>query len=106
MYPLLKLILPVLGLPCLGLAGVAPAGAQAPPQAECGLSIRDWCAAPPGDACGRHKSERECRADPACAGMRYRGESVVACLPDGKGFWTNCPAVGCISRSAAVPGQR
>jgi hypothetical protein len=28
----------------------------------------------------------------------------VACQPDGHGFWTNCPAVGCVSR-ADPPGK-
>jgi len=37
--------------------------------------------------------------------LPYRGESVVACNPDAHGFWSNCPAVGCVSRSAP-PGER
>jgi hypothetical protein len=64
----------------------------------CGLNPKDWCASPSDDPCGRHKNERECRADPSCKGMKYRGESVVACEADERGFWRNCPAVGCISR--------
>jgi len=45
-----------------------PLGRPAPKP--CGLSPRDWCASPPGDPCGRRANERECRADPACEGMR------------------------------------
>jgi hypothetical protein len=80
------------------LSGVGPAVAQ-PAPGNCGLSIRDWCPSPPGDPCGRHRNESECRADSNCVGIKYRGESVVACQVDGRGFWTNCPAVGCISRA-------
>lgn len=76
-------------------SGPAPVAAQPNP---CGISPIDWCASPPGDPCGRHKNQGDCRADPLCKGMPYRGESVIACIPDGKGFWENCPAVGCISR--------
>jgi hypothetical protein len=78
-----------------GLLIASAASAQPRPR---GLSPSDWCPALPGDPCGRHRNAQECRADPACEGMRYRGESVVACISDGRGFWTNCPAVGCISR--------
>ena len=63
----------------------------------CGLSPDDWCPAAEGDPCGRHKDEAACRADPACFGMPYRGESVEACLWDERGFASNCPAVGCTS---------
>ncbi len=106
MRPLLHIALPILPALWLGWAdaGIAPALAQ--PQAECGLSIKDWCAPPPGDPCGRHKNERACRADPACVGIRYRGESVAACQSDGNGFWTNCPAVGCITRASQNPPGR
>jgi hypothetical protein len=70
-----------------------------PPSRErCGSSPSDWCASPPGDPCGVHKDTAACKADPKCKGMPYTGESFVACKPDGKGFWTNCPSVGCISR--------
>jgi hypothetical protein len=84
------------------IGGANPSAGQPNP---CGLSPRDWCASPAGDPCGRHANERECRADPACEGMRYRGESVVSCISDGRGFWSNCPAVGCVSRrpSGAPP---
>ena len=102
--PLLRFAVPVLAALWLGCSGAGPLLAQ--PQGECGLSIRDWCPSPPGDPCGRHKNERECRADPACVGIKYRGESVAACQPDGKGFWTNCPAVGCVSRPPANPPAR
>ena len=63
----------------------------------CGFSPTDWYPAPPGDPCGRHRSEAACRADAHCAGLPYRGESVVACIDTGRGFSANCPAVGCIS---------
>jgi hypothetical protein len=63
----------------------------------CGLNPDDWCAAPEGDPCGRHTNEAACRADLACFAMPYRGESVVPCLRDERGFASNCPAVGCTS---------
>jgi hypothetical protein len=69
-----------------------------PADLPCGISISDWCPSPPGDPCGWYKNERQCRADDRCKGVQYRGESVVACIADGKGFWENCPAVGCVSR--------
>ena len=87
------------------LPGAYGAAAQ-PSGNRCGLSPSDWCPSPPADPCGRRKNERSCRADPACAGLPYRGESVIACLPDGRGFWSNCPAVGCISRPGATPPAR
>jgi hypothetical protein len=87
------------------VASIASLGwATAPADQSCGLGPHDWCPSPPGDACGRHRDERSCRADPGCRGLPYRGESVVACTPDDKGFWSNCPAVGCIARSDP-PGQ-
>ena len=77
------------------LPAVAPqAVAQRP---VCGFSINDWCPAPSGDPCGRHRSTAACRADPTCYGMPYRGESVVACILDARGFASNCPTVGCTS---------
>jgi hypothetical protein len=63
----------------------------------CGLSTSDWCPAPMGDPCGNHKDAASCHADPRCYGMPYRGESVVACIFDGRGFAKNCPTVGCTS---------
>src|SRR5260370_645933 len=83
---------------------VALGWASGPVDPNCGLRPDDWCPSPPGDRCGRHRGERSCRADPGCRGLPYRGESVVACIPDDKGFWSNCPAVGCIARSEP-PGQ-
>jgi len=65
---------------------------------DCGMSTDDWCPAPSGDACGRHKDVAACKADPKCKGMRYRGESFAPCKDDGSGFTPNCPTVGCISR--------
>ena len=77
------------------LAGCAFA-ADAPPS-DCGLSPSDWCPAPTGDHCGAHKDVASCKGDPACFGMPYRGESLVACKFDERGFATNCPTVGCTS---------
>jgi hypothetical protein len=71
--------------------------AAAAQTGPCGLSPSDWCPGPSADPCSRHANERSCRADPRCVGMPYRGESVIACLSDGRGFWSNCPAVGCLS---------
>ncbi len=61
-----------------------------------------WCEAASGDACGKHKDLASCRADESCQGVPYQGESVIACLDDGKGFSTNCPSVGCISRCESL----
>ena len=74
------------------LAG--PAFAQPIP---CGFSTTDWCPAPANDPCGRHKTAAACMADNACHGVRYRGESAVACHFDARGFASNCPTVGCVS---------
>jgi hypothetical protein len=38
------------------------------------------------------------RADSACGGMEYGGESVVACNRDGSGYAENCPAADCLDR--------
>lgn|SRR6516165_7331611 len=70
--------------------------ADAPPP-DCGLATSDWCPAPAGDRCGVHKDVASCKADPACFGMPYRGESLVACRLDSRGFASNCPTVGCSS---------
>jgi hypothetical protein len=78
---------------------VAPATADAP-TAPCGSSTQDWCPSPEGDPCGEHADEASCRADARCVGMPYVGESLVACKADGNGYWTNCPAVGCVSKPA------
>ena len=61
----------------------------------CGMGVTDWCPAPAGDLCGRHRDTASCKADQKCFGMPYRGESVVACLLDSRGFASNCPTVGC-----------
>lgn len=89
-----------LAVACL-LAAALPAAAQSLP---CGESPRDWCPAPAGDPCGRHRNVTACRADPACHGLPYRGESVVACILDERGFGTNCPTVGCTSTLPPKPG--
>ena len=83
-------VLPVLAVPAFA--------AETPPAVECGLSPSDWCPSPPGDPCGAHKDTEACRADPKCVGMPYRGESVIACIFDERGFASNCPTVGCTSR--------
>ena len=80
----------------LGLFLVASGPAPAQPD-TCGVRPNDWCASPVGDPCGRHKTAAACKADRACHGMLYRGESVIACLWDSRGFAPNCPTVGCIS---------
>ena len=80
------LILAVAGLPLPAAAGLG-----------CGQSISDWCPAPAGDPCGMHKDTASCRADARCYGMPYRGESVIACIFDDRGFAENCPTVGCTS---------
>lgn len=55
------------------------AGVLAPARAATGPcgNPTDWCPTPPGASCGRHRTEAACRADPGCAGLPYRGESVV-----------------------------
>jgi hypothetical protein len=81
--------------------------AAAPLHAQssfCGMGLRDWCPAPAGDPCGRHRNTAACRADPQCFGMTYRGESVVPCILDARGFASNCPTVGCTS--TPPPGPR
>lgn len=79
----------------IALTGVA-AAADAPP-ANCGRSPSDWCPAPAGDPCGAHKDAASCEADTACFGMPYRGELMIACISDERGFASNCPTVGCTS---------
>lgn len=69
------------------------------PNDFCGMGPGDWCASPiPDDPCNRHTDRAACEADPACYGMPYRGESVVACMLDDRGFASNCPTVGCTSQ--------
>jgi len=65
---------------------------------NCGYSPSDWCTSEKDGACGRHMTVDACRADPACVGMAYRGESVVACQFDKDGYASNCPTVGCLDR--------
>ena len=65
---------------------------------ECGISLKDWCPSYRGDPCNRHKNTAACVADPKCFGMPYRGESLIACVFDERGFGSNCPTVGCTSR--------
>jgi hypothetical protein len=65
---------------------------------NCGYSPNDWCTSEKDGACGRHMTVEACRADPACKGMEYRGESVVACNWDENGYADNCPTVGCLDR--------
>ena len=108
----------LLGLCWLVLAGGACSAPPAPttqPQATppvpapaplarkpgCGTAPGDWCTGPADGPCGAHPDQDSCRADARCQGVPYRGESLVACMPDGKGFWSNCPAVGCVERKGA-----
>lgn len=65
---------------------------------NCGYSPNDWCTSLRDGPCGRHRTADACRADPACRGMEYRGESVIACHWGGNGFADNCPTVGCLDR--------
>jgi hypothetical protein len=64
---------------------------------ECGTLPGDWCPAPAGDPCGRHKNASECRGDFDCNGVPFRGPTKIACLTDRRGFSLNCPTVGCRS---------
>ena len=82
----------LMALLCLLIA--APAVA-AEPAVVCGMRPDDWCAAPASDPCGVHRTVAACRADKACFGLPYRGESVVRCARDGRGFGIDCPTVGC-----------
>jgi hypothetical protein len=75
-------------------ATAAPAATQSNP---CGFAPGDWCPAEKGDPCSTHPNATACRADPACYGVPYRGESVVACDIDERGFASNCPTIGCTS---------
>jgi hypothetical protein len=63
--------------------------------AQCGTGIDHWCPAPPGDPCGQHRNVAECKADPKCYGMPFRGVSFLPCVLDERGFGVNCPTVGC-----------
>ena len=72
---------------------------------DCQYTPRGWCPGVPGDPCGAHANEALCRADKRCAGLPYQGESFVACLSDGHGFASNCPAVGCRMAPAHPAGR-
>jgi hypothetical protein len=61
------------------------------------MSPSDWCSSAEGDECGKYKDAASCRADVKCGGIPYRGESLVACAYDERGFADNCPAVGCVA---------
>jgi hypothetical protein len=87
------LIVAILAIPCAAAAQTRP----------CGGSLTDWCPAPTGDPCVRHRDTQSCQADPQCYGLPYRGESLVACILDPRGFAKNCPTVGC---SSTPPGRR
>jgi hypothetical protein len=80
----------------LSLLALAALVAAAQPR-PCGMNPDDWCPAPLGDPCGRHHNVAACRADKACYGMPYQGESLVSCVVDERGFASNCPTVGCTS---------
>jgi hypothetical protein len=69
-------------------------------DSECGTSPNDWCPAPPGDPCGRHRNANECRNDFNCNAIPFRGATKVACITDRRGFSLNCPVVGCRSSTA------
>jgi hypothetical protein len=86
----------------LALAGTACAQTQPPAKSDrpCGMRTSDWCEAGKDDPCNVHRDARSCEADARCTGMPYRGESVVACHYDARGFNGNCPVVGC--RTPAV----
>lgn len=75
----------------------SPPPPAAKPNPGCGLRPDDWCPSPPGDPCGEHKDKASCVADQRCGGLPYRGESLVACHLDARGFADNCPTVGCVS---------
>ena len=93
-------------LGCATSPSPEPERASTTPERPCGMSTDDWCPSPKDDPCGRHLKEAACRLDPACTGMPYLGESFVACQPDGKGFWSNCPAVGCVTRPPPPPPEK
>ena len=88
----------VLLLSLLFAARVAGAGEAARSFPFCQINPQGWCPSAGWDRCGRHSDTASCKADPGCRGLPYHGESVIACLSDGKGFATNCPSVGCVSR--------
>lgn len=79
------------------------AEARAADRNICGVKLNDWCPSHRGDPCARHKNAADCKADPKCYGMPYRGESLIACRFDERGFASNCPTVGCTNRAPARP---
>jgi hypothetical protein len=68
----------------------------------CGIGANDWCPAPPGDSCGRHRNVAACRADPACCGNQ--GKSLVACQLDGRGLVSIRPRPAARAPARARPG--
>lgn len=85
------------GIAVIAAALILPAPAFAVDD-NCGFRHDDWCTSAADGACGRHMTAAACRADPACRGMEYSGESVVACNWDANGYADNCPTVGCLDR--------
>jgi|WetSurMetagenome_2_1015567.scaffolds.fasta_scaffold633231_1 hypothetical protein len=83
----------------LGLfAALACKGSPGISEPSCGENSGDWCRAVSSDPCQNHENKSECRADPKCEALPYRGESEVACNLDARCFADNCPEVGCITR--------
>jgi hypothetical protein len=80
-------------------------GAAIAQEKECGSSPGDWCAAPAGDPCGRHRNAAECRNDFSCNGVPFRGATKIACITDRRGFSLNCPVVGCRSSQPSGAGK-
>src|SRR4030095_7299559 len=92
-----------------GLVFLSPLPARAPKTPApppCGTSPTDWCTTHSKDPCGRHLSVPECQLDPECVGMPYPGEYLLGCRVDERGFGTNCPTVGCLSRCEPLSKQR
>jgi len=81
-------ILSCRGLPC---GGGGRAGSGAAQSRACGMNRANWCSAPAGDPCGRHRHVAACRADLACYGMPYQGDRWWACQLDVRGFASNWP---------------
>ncbi len=81
--------------------------AEAPCKTDssCGISPHDWCCAPKGDPCGSYNDKKSCQSDSMCEGLPYLGESAVPCQWDERGFSSNCPTVGCVSRCENLNAQ-
>jgi hypothetical protein len=90
-------------VPTATKVGAADKVVARPKAKECGVGLSDWCPSYRGDRCNRHRNSETCRADPKCFGMPYRGESLMPCLFDERGFASNCPTVGC---SSLPPNRR